>query len=279
MNSRESDSRYMLLTAVDGVISLVILGFSISLIQALINQTGGHLPLLRGFFISSIVFRVIHIFANLRTDRLSACCHGISAGFLVACLFILGVLGANRQTVPAVGWLLLLSLSVDRICSIIRKPQPVRIVLNILCILLLIVLGRVIFVVVLFSSVQVTREIVRLAFYNMDMDILFKIVRKTNAPQILFGMLMLIIAFSMLFPLVEDNIRDFPSALWYSFAIVSTIGFGDVTATSIPGRVLTVILGLCGLLIVSLVVSIIVNLYNETKNSDKADSDADSAHQ
>jgi hypothetical protein len=100
----------------------------------------------------------------------------------------------------------------------------------------------------------------------MKMDIFWKVVRKTNAAEILFGMLLLIIAFSLVFPILEESIPDFPSALWYSFAIISTIGFGDVAAVSVLGRVLSAILGLCGLVVVSLVMSIVVNFYNETKN-------------
>ena len=90
--------------------------------------------------------------------------------------------------------------------------------------------------------------------------------RKTNAAEILFGMLLLIIAFSLVLPILEDGIPDFGSALWYCFAIISTIGFGDVSAVSVLGRIMSAILGVCGLVVVSVVMSIVVNFYNETKD-------------
>ena len=63
---------------------------------------------------------------------------------------------------------------------------------------------------------------------------------------------------------VEPNIPTFVDALWYSFAVVTTIGFGDFVAVTPMGRILTVILGIYGLITVAVVTSIIVNFYNET---------------
>ena len=45
------------------------------------------------------------------------------------------------------------------------------------------------------------------------------------------------------------------------------IGFGDFAATTLPGRAISVILGLYGIIVVALITSIIVNFYNETKNT------------
>ena len=80
-------------------------------------------------------------------------------------------------------------------------------------------------------------------------------------------MLLLITAFSIVLPNFELNINTFGDALWYCFAIVTTIGFGDITAVTIPGRIISVILGLYGLIVVALITSIIVNFYSETKNA------------
>ena len=51
-------------------------------------------------------------------------------------------------------------------------------------------------------------------------------------------------------------------------AIVTTIGFGDVAATSIEGRIISVILGVYGIIVVALIISIIVNFYGEMKKKD-----------
>ena len=84
-------------------------------------------------------------------------------------------------------------------------------------------------------------------------------------------MLMLIIAFSIVLPQFEEGIPRFEDAVWYCFAIATTIGLGDFTAATLPGRAISAILGLYGIIVVALVTSIIVNFYNETKNSGDPD--------
>lgn len=101
---------------------------------------------------------------------------------------------------------------------------------------------------------------------NFKLDLLKKIIRKTYAGEILFGLLLLIVAFSLTFSMLEPNINTFTDALWYCFAVVTTIGFGDIAASSILGRILTVFLGIYGIVVVAIITSIIVNFYNETKS-------------
>ena len=55
----------------------------------------------------------------------------------------------------------------------------------------------------------------------------------------------------------------FGDALWYCFAVVTTIGFGDLVAKTIIGRLITVILSVYGIVAVAVLTSIIVNFYNE----------------
>ena len=55
-------------------------------------------------------------------------------------------------------------------------------------------------------------------------------------------------------------------ALWYCFAVVTTTGFGDLAAVTLIGRILTVILGFYGIVVVALITSVIVNFYNEVKD-------------
>ena len=98
------------------------------------------------------------------------------------------------------------------------------------------------------------------------MSVLKRIIRKTYAAEILFGMLLLIVAVSIVLPGLEPGIVSFADGLWYCFAIVTTIGFGDITATTGIGRLLSVILGIYGIIVVSLITSIIVNFYNEVKS-------------
>ena len=101
------------------------------------------------------------------------------------------------------------------------------------------------------------------AFSKLMFGPLKDIFQKTFAGEILLGLLFLIISFSIVF-YVSEGI-SYGDALWYCFAIVTTIGFGDFVVHSLLCRVLSVILGIYGLIVVALITSIIVNFYNEMK--------------
>ena len=53
--------------------------------------------------------------------------------------------------------------------------------------------------------------------------------------------------------------------LRYCFALVATIGLGDISAVSDLGRIISVIPGIFGIIVVALITSIIVNFYGEIK--------------
>ena len=114
------------------------------------------------------------------------------------------------------------------------------------------------------------------SFSQMQFGVLMKVIRKTFAGEILFGLLMLVIACSIALPAWEKEITNFYDGLWYCFAVVTTIGFGDFSAASPVGRILTVLLGIYGIIVVALITSIIINFYNEVK-SDKPNRLVDNA--
>lgn len=101
-------------------------------------------------------------------------------------------------------------------------------------------------------------------FSGVRSGTIVNIIRKTYSVEILIGLVVLIIATALVLSIMEENM-PIGDALWYCFAIVTTIGFGDIVATSIIGRILSVILGIYGIIVVALITSIIVNFYNETK--------------
>ena len=105
-----------------------------------------------------------------------------------------------------------------------------------------------------------------LAFRRIQLRVLAKIIRKTYAAEIFMGMIMLVLSFSVAFAMLEPDFKGYGDALWYSFAVVTTIGFGELHATNIVTRILSVILGLYGIVVVAVLTSIIVNFYSEVRN-------------
>ena len=222
------------------------------LLRALITRDNWRLNLFR-YGIGCLLFAACAVLF-LCTDSLKVC-------GLAACLHVA-------------------ALVADHIFSIVRNHKIRNMIPRVLSILTLLFIvicaivlgGSIALLYLLFLTIpRIFYYIAQIAFSRIKMDVLRKIVRKTYAAEILFGMLMLIVAFSIVLPQFDAGIPSFEDALWYCFAVVTTIGFGDFSAITLPGRAISVILGLYGIIVVALITSIIVNFYNETKNTDDPD--------
>ena len=125
-------------------------------------------------------------------------------------------------------------------------------------------IDQIILIECLFISCIALVEVAVVAFANFKFGVLFKIVIKTFALEILFGLLATMVASALVLMVIEKTIfPTFGDSLWYCFAVVTTIGFGDFVATTILGRFITVILSVYGIVAVAVLTSIIVNFYNE----------------
>jgi len=131
----------------------------------------------------------------------------------------------------------------------------------------------VIYAVSLLLTVAVSFvSVMFIVFSRFKKQTLIHILRKTYAIEILYGLFILLVAVSVMLSMIEPEMENFGDALWYCFALVTTIGFGDIKAVTIVGRILSVVLGIYGIIVVALITSIIVNLYNENatrRNSKK----------
>jgi len=205
--------------------------------------------------------------------------YGIGSLLFAACAGIFLFTDSVKAYIPVVA-LHATALSVDHVFSIIRNHKVRNVIPRVLSILTLLFVvvcaillgGSTALLYLLPMTVpRIFYYIAQIVFSRIKTDALRKIVRKTYAAEILFGMLLLIIAFSIVLPQFDPGIPTFEDALWYCFAIVTTIGFGDFTATTLPGRAISVLLGLYGIIVAALITSIIVNFYNETKDTGDPD--------
>lgn len=108
-----------------------------------------------------------------------------------------------------------------------------------------------------------------IAFSRIHVGLLLKIIRRTYVGEILFGLITLIAVCGYIFYKWEDGFATYGDGLWYCFAIVTTIGFGDFSAATTMGRVLSVILGIYGIIVVASFTSVIVNFYQETNAAEQ----------
>lgn len=92
--------------------------------------------------------------------------------------------------------------------------------------------------------------------------VLWNIIRVTGADVIFYGFLAVYACAALLLPLFEPAIPRVGDAFWYLFVSFTTIGFGDLVAVSVVGRLITVVVSLYGILVVALATGVIVGFYN-----------------
>ncbi len=185
------------------------------------------------------------------------------------------------------GVVFIASLIPSRVFSILRNRKWINIVANAAFILLMIYTvwevlsgeeaqAEFIIVVMLFIACRSLVRIMSVTFSRLRLDVLRDIVQKTYAAEIIFGLLLLIASFSFVLLYTDRAAFDgkYTNALWYCFAVVTTIGFGDMTAVSTIGRILSVLLGIYGIIVVALITSIIVNFYGEMKKAGPSEADS-----
>lgn len=63
-----------------------------------------------------------------------------------------------------------------------------------------------------------------------------------------------------------SNIENYGDALWFSFASVFTIGYGDIWVSGVVGRILTVLLVIYGVFIIAIIPAVFLTYYQEKMN-------------
>ena len=275
----QTDNKSQLIrNALTGLFAVTVLALNLAALTRLehteeleeVYQAFGRMPFV--LFLAVGLGRSALSFIHRKADRAAALNHLLFGAAALIGAANLYVRGNNPSSFQFTGTVYLAAIIISRIFAFRRAHSKKAVAFLILQILLLLICMILPFIfAVFFIDMQALFSIVPIAFARIRMDILKKIIRRTYAAEILFGIVLLIVAFSLILPLFEESISGFGDGLWYCFAIVTTIGFGDIYATSVIGRILSVILGIYGIVVVSLITSIIVNFYGEMRRMEEDD--------
>ena len=96
-----------------------------------------------------------------------------------------------------------------------------------------------------------------------NIRLFWSIVRRCHFEKILIGFLISYLIVAGIILAVEPGIDSYGDALWYTFVASTTIGFGDVTALTFSGRLLTVFITVYEILLVALLSGVIISHYLE----------------
>ena len=271
------DTIRIILIVIGSIFSTLVLAFSILAINEIqANHLDAASRYLLFIFIVLGLSRLVTFF--IERTKLSF------IRFLTLFIFnaVLGIIVMFARQNPyfyqLVGGLYCMTIIISRIFKLLQNHSKRSIVINSLIILAAILLAIGLFISkdndTIASPVTVTCTVIAIsAFFevisnattHMRAKVLFKIIVRTYALEIILGLVTLMVGSSIILMIYEkDTIKSFWDGLYHCFATVTTIGFGDFPMVTPIGRAITVILGIYGIVVVAVITSIIVNFYNET---------------
>lgn len=92
--------------------------------------------------------------------------------------------------------------------------------------------------------------------------ILRSVLKKTKADKIIAGFVGFIFLCAVVVLLAEPDISKYGDALWYCYSVVSTVGLGDVVATTFIGKICSVLLTVYSLFAIAVATGVVVSFYN-----------------
>ena len=187
---------------------------------------------------------LVHFFRAFRLrgrDGSAFAAHLVYSAVFALCVVAIVTLGFGEATqivLEGVFWGVMIA---ERVRAIVRNHRPWSVVLNVILILAFIAaaVASMVSIPLLLTTVAAAISsfisIMIVIFSGIKLDVLKEIIRKTYAAEIVVGLLLLMVTFSYVLKYSDEAFTTFWDGLWYCFAVVTTIGFGDLAATTPSG--------------------------------------------
>ena len=63
--------------------------------------------------------------------------------------------------------------------------------------------------------------------------------------------------------LIEPGIKSYGDSLWFCFASATSIGYGDIIATTLIGRIISVVLTVYSIVVIAIFTAVVVGFFND----------------
>ena len=93
------------------------------------------------------------------------------------------------------------------------------------------------------------------------LKILKRILKQTGADKMLLSFLGVIMLSAFLIWIWEPEIHTLGDAVWYCYAVITTIGFGDILVHTPVARIVSIFLSIYAILIIAIITGVVVNFY------------------
>ena len=280
MNIKDKNKPYYIIGIISGVLTVLscIISIALSVSDSYVS--------IYALVIGLILLGINHFVYQMWVYKGNIFINALTAVFFIFIAVLLGLTKYDIYFLITSMFLYSLTIVANRVVAILKDPSKQTIIYNSLCIVFYFLFSFVYFfpqihgqnatsvtnsnfIVMCFAISIIASSGKNLLFsfrQTHKTSVFDKIFKKSLVYEIILSLLILIILCSIYFATAEPNIKSYVDALWYSFSVVTTIGLGDIYVVTTFGRILSVILGISGIVVVALITSIIVNLYNEMNN-------------
>lgn len=105
-----------------------------------------------------------------------------------------------------------------------------------------------------------------------QLKMLYQCYRMVHFNTMLYVYLVVYFVLSLIIWYFDSDIKDLSDALWFTFQTATTIGYGDLLANSVIGRILAVILSIYSIALVAVFTGILAGFYVELIKAKTKDS-------
>ena len=98
------------------------------------------------------------------------------------------------------------------------------------------------------------------------------ILRRSGAGKVLLGFLLIYLACGVVVQVAEPSVESYGDALWFLWAVSTTVGLGDFTAVSAAGRIATIICSVSAIVTTAIFTGVVVDYFNEARQHQADDS-------
>lgn len=102
---------------------------------------------------------------------------------------------------------------------------------------------------------------------SLNFRAIWPVIRAAGLVPWAIAFIVLFLVASFVVARFEPNIGGFGNAVWLMFQVVTTIGLGDFTCTSIVGRIAAIVLSLYSVLFLALITGAVVSYCTERMNA------------
>ena len=103
------------------------------------------------------------------------------------------------------------------------------------------------------------------------LKLLWRVLKETGAYRTLVGFVVFFFIDAALIWILDPEVSSYSDALWYCYAVFSTIGFGDVVVGGMVAKLLSVLLTIYSIVAIAIITGAIVHYFTrlaEIRNKD-----------